>query len=274
MMSLISEAAHQRHSRTPAVIDHPTIKSPTEIEVMRESCKLAARTLRMAGELVKPGVSTGEINDAVHEFITEHGAVPAPLNYHGFPKSVCTSVNNVICHGIPSRKEILREGDIINVDVTTILDGFHGDTSRTFLVGSVSPEAKKLVDVTWECLHRGIAVVRPDTRIRDIGVAIQDYAESFGYGVVREYVGHGIGRVFHEPPQIPHYRAKENRRLKKGMTFTIEPMINLGTHETVLDPFDGWTVRTVDGKLSAQFEHTVLVTETGHDVLTDWKYIT
>jgi methionyl aminopeptidase len=256
------------------VNDHIIIKSPGEIEAMRETCKLAARTLKMASALVKPGITTEDINEAVHEYIIKHGAVPAPLNYHGFPKSVCTSVNEVICHGIPSRKEVLKEGDIINIDVTTIVDGFHGDTSRTFFVGEVSPQAKKLVEVTWECLLRGIAQVKPGTRIRDIGAAIQDYAESFGYGVVREYVGHGVGRIFHEPPQIPHYRAKgANPRLRPGMTFTIEPMINLGTHETVLDPHDGWTVRTADGKLSAQFEHTILVTDDGHDVLTDWKYI-
>jgi methionyl aminopeptidase len=261
-------------NRSTDVNDHIIIKSPSEIELMRAACKLAARTLKLAGALVKPGISTEDINEFVHDYTIKAGAIPAPLNYHKFPKSVCTSVNQVICHGIPSRKEILREGDIINIDVTTILEGFHGDTSRTFLVGQVSPEAQKLVDVTWESLQRGIAVVRPGARVRDIGNVIQDYAESFGYGVVREYVGHGVGRIFHEPPQIPHYRAKgANPRLRPGMTFTIEPMINLGTHETLLDPIDGWTVRTADGRISAQFEHTVLVTDDGHDVLTDWKYI-
>ncbi|MCK6551492.1 type I methionyl aminopeptidase [Myxococcota bacterium] len=255
--------------------DAITIKSPGEIDIMREACRLAAKTLKLAGELVKPGISTEEINEFVHQHTLDNGGIPAPLNYHGFPKSVCTSVNNVICHGIPSRREVLKEGDIINIDVTTILDGFHGDTSATFLVGNVSPEAKKLVEVTRQCLARGIAVVRPGGRIQDIGAAIQEYAESFGYGVVREYVGHGLGRGFHEPPQVPHYKARggPNPRLRPGMTFTIEPMINLGSHETVLDPGDGWTVRTADGRLSAQFEHTLLVTEEGHDVLTDWKYI-
>lgn len=261
-------------SRATEPSDHISIKSPSEIDTMRQACRLAARTLKMAGALVKPGISTEDINEAVHDYTIKAGAIPAPLNYHGFPKSVCTSVNEVICHGIPSRKEILKEGDIINIDVTTILDGFHGDTSRTFFVGKVSPEAKKLVEVTWECLLRGIAVVRPGARVRDIGNVIQDYAEGFDYGVVREYVGHGVGRIFHEPPQIPHYRAKgANPRLRPGMTFTIEPMINLGTYESVLDPVDGWTVRTADRKLSAQFEHTVLVTDDGHEVLTDWKYI-
>lgn len=254
--------------------EHIQIKSPGEIEAMRAACRLAAKTLKLASELVKPGISTDEINRFVHEYTLEQGAVPAPLNYKGFPKSVCTSVNEVVCHGIPSKRELLKEGDIINIDVTSILDGFHGDTSRTFLVGNVTEEARKLVETTWECLHRGIAVVRPGARIRDIGGAIQDYAEPLGYGIVREYVGHGIGRVFHEPPQVPHYRASgANPRLLAGMTFTIEPMINLGTHETVLDVEDGWTVRTADRKLSAQFEHTVLVTNDGVEVLTDWAHL-
>ncbi len=249
---------------------------------MRAVCRLAAKTLKMASELVKPGVSTDEINEAVHGYTLENGATPAPLDYGAdasrgippFPKSVCTSVNDVICHGIPSKKEILKDGDIVNIDVTSILDGFHGDTSRTFFVGSVSDEAQQLVKVTEECLRRGIAVVRPKARVSEIGAAIQGYAETFGYGVVREYVGHGLGRQFHEPPQIPHYRARGfNPRFKQGMTFTIEPMINLGSHETELDSTDGWTVRTRDGSLSAQFEHTLLVTEEGCDVLTDWKHI-
>ena len=241
---------------------------------MRAACRLAAKTLKLAAELVKPGVTTDQINQFVHEYTMDQGGVPAPLNYHGFPKSVCTSLNQVVCHGIPSNKEVLKDGDIINIDVTTILDGFHGDTSRTFLVGEVPPHVKKLVEVAWDCLHRGIAKVKPGARIRDIGGAIQDYAEPLGYGVVRDYVGHGIGREFHEPPQISHYRAPgANPRIRKGMTFTIEPMINLGTHETILDNSDGWTVRTADGKLSAQFEHTILVTDDGHEVLTDWKFI-
>jgi len=251
-----------------------TIKGEVEIDAMRAACRLAAKTLKLAGELVKPGVSTEEINTFVHEYTLEAGATPAPLNYHGFPKSVCTSINEVVCHGIPSPKDILKDGDIVNIDVTTILDGFHGDTSRTFLVGEVRPELCKLVDVTWECLQRGIAKVRPGARIREIGGAIQDYAEPLGYGVVREYVGHGIGRIFHESPQIPHYRARgANPRLRKGMTFTIEPMINMGTFETVLDSDDGWTVRTLDDQHSAQFEHTVLCCDGGVEILTDWKYI-
>lgn len=249
---------------------------------MRAACRLAARTLRMAGELVKPGITTEEINEAVHTYTIEAGAIPAPLNYGAdpgrgvppFPKSVCTSINEVVCHGIPSKKDVLKEGDIVNIDVTTILDGFHGDTSRTFLVGQVAPETKQLVETTWECLHRGIRTIRPGGRIRDIGSAIQDYAEQFGYGVVREYVGHGIGRFFHEEPQIPHFRSSgKNPRIQAGMTFTVEPMINLGTHETILDPIDRWTVRTADKKLSAQFEHTILVTDDAYEILTDWKYL-
>lgn len=254
--------------------DHVTIKGPGEIEAMRVACRLAARTLREAGKLVRPGITTDDINEFVHTYTLENRAIPAPLNYRGFPKSVCTSLNDVVCHGIPSRKEVLRDGDIINIDVTSIVDGFFGDTSRTFFVGKPTDEAKRLVEVTEECLRRGIATVRSGARIRDIGGAIQDYAESFGYGVVRDYVGHGIGRIFHEAPQIPHYRSKgANPRLRAGMTFTIEPMINLGTHETELDPSDGWTVRTKDRKISAQFEHTVLVLEHGVEVLTDWKYL-
>ncbi len=249
---------------------------------MRKVCRLAARTLRMAAELVKPGVSTEEINEAVHAFTLEAGAIPAPLHYGAdpsrgippFPKSVCTSVNDVICHGIPSRTEILADGDIINIDVTSILDGFHGDTSRTFVVGEARPEVRKLVDVTYDCMMLGIRAVKPGGRIRDIGTAIEAHAKKFGYGVVEEYVGHGIGRGFHEPPQVPHFRSRgPNPRLRPGMTFTVEPMINLGGRHTVLDPVDRWTVRTADGGLSAQFEHTVLVTETGYDILTDWAKI-
>ncbi len=256
------------------VSEKVTIKTPREVEGMRAACRLAAKTLREASKLVKPGITTEDINEFVHAYTIKANAIPAPLNYRGFPKSVCTSINEVVCHGIPSRKEVLKDGDIINIDVTTIVDGFHGDTSRTFFVGTPSIEAKKLVEVTEECLRRGIAVVKNGARVRDIGGAIQDYAEGFGYGVVREYVGHGIGTIFHEAPQIPHYRSKgENPRLRSGMTFTIEPMINLGGYETELDETDGWTVRTADRKLSAQFEHTILVTDAGCEVLTDWRYI-
>ncbi|MGF1511711.1 MAG: type I methionyl aminopeptidase [Myxococcota bacterium] len=261
---------------------HIHIKSEAEIEGMRAACKLAARTLRAAAELVKPGVSTDEINRFVHQFTLEAGAIPAPLHYGAdpskgvppFPKSVCTSVNDVICHGIPSETEVLREGDIVNIDVTSILDGFHGDTSRTFFVGEPAPALRQLVEVTEAAMYRGIAAIRPGGRVRDIGTAVQEYAEGFGYGVVREYVGHGIGRRFHEAPQIPHVKTRgPNPRLMPGMIFTVEPMVNAGPPDTWLDPNDGWTVRTTDGSPSAQFEHTVLVTKKGVEILTDWKLL-
>lgn len=235
---------------------------------MRRAGRLAADTLASVGPLVRPGISTGRIDEHVHEFIVSHGAVPAPLNYMGFPKSVCTSVNEVVCHGIPSPRHRLKKGDIINVDITVILDGWHGDTSATFYVGSPSPEAVKVVEVARRCLELGIAAVGPDARLGDIGEAIQGYAESRGCSVVRQYVGHGIGREFHEGPQVPHFRSTgENLRLRPGMTFTIEPMINLGTWKAKVLR-DGWTAVTADRKLSAQFEHTVAVTADGWEVLT------
>ncbi len=245
-----------------------SIKSREEIEVMRESCRLAARTLDHVAPFVKPGVSTEEINRVAHEFIVSHGAYPSPLNYHGFPKSVCTSLNEVICHGIPSESVILRDGDILNVDVTTYLKKFHGDTNRTFFVGNVAPEVRRLVEVTHECLMLGIEAVRPGARLGDIGHAIQRHAESHGYSVVRDYCGHGIGYEFHEDPQVLHYgKPGTGYELREGMTFTIEPMINMGVaRAVVLD--DGWTVVTEDGKLSAQFEHTLVVTRKGVEILT------
>lgn len=243
--------------------------SQREIEKMRVAGRMAAELLDHLEPMIKPGVSTLELNDEAERWTQAHGAKSAPLGYHGFPKSICTSVNNVICHGIPSAKEILRDGDIINVDVTPIVDGFHGDTSRTFFVGTPSPKARKLVEVTEECLRRGIAAVKPGGRIGDIGAAIQEYAESHGFSVVRDFVGHGVNRVFHAPPQVPHYgKAGKGKKLRPGMVFTIEPMINEGTWEAeVLD--DGWTALTKDRKLSAQFEHTVAVTKTGVDILTE-----
>ncbi len=234
---------------------------------MRRACRLAARTLEEASTILKPGIRTDDINDFVHKYTIEHGAIPAPLNYRGYPKSVCTSVNEVICHGIPGPKK-LQSGDIINIDVTSILDGWHGDVSATFYIGKPSAETQRLVEVTHTCLERGIAEVRPGARIGDIGAAIQEHAESNGYSVVRDFVGHGIGEQFHEAPQIPHF-GKRGRglRLKQGMTFTIEPMINQGGWQLhTLD--DDWTAVTNDGKLSAQFEHTVAVTEDGVEVLT------
>ena len=246
-----------------------TIKTPEEIEKMRVVGRLAANVLEMIGDYVKPGISTGEIDRICHQFITEEqNAIPAPLNYRGFPKSICTSVNQVICHGIPSEKKILKDGDIVNVDVTVIKDGYHGDTSKMFGVGSISTAAERLIRITQECMYRGIEVVKPGLHIGDIGAVIQRHAEANHYSVVREYCGHGIGAVFHEEPQIMHYGTTGTGMvLQEGMTFTIEPMINQGRRHSKLLP-DGWTVVTKDRKLSAQWEHTILVTSTGHEILT------
>lgn len=236
--------------------------------MMRRAGRLAATLLDHLEPLVKPGVSTLELNDEAERWTKEHGAISAPLGYRGFPKSICTSVNEVICHGIPNAKQILKDGDIINIDVTPILDGYHGDTSRTFFVGTPSPEAKKLVEVTRECMMRGIAAVKPGGRIGDIGAAIQEYAEANGFSVVRDFVGHGVSRVFHTAPQIPHYGTRgKGKRLRAGMVFTIEPMINQGTWEAQVLA-DKWTAVTKDGKLSAQFEHTIAVTPDGVEILT------
>ena len=245
-----------------------TLLSTREIEKMRRAGQLAAQLLDYLGTMVEPGISTLEINDEAECWTKKHGAKSAPLGYKGFPKSICTSVNDVICHGIPNAKEILKDGDIINIDVTLVVDGYHGDTSRTFLVGTPLPKAKKLVEVTQECLHRGITAVKPGGKIGDIGAAIQEYAEGHGFSVVRDFVGHGIGSVFHTAPQIPHYGTRgKGKRLRPGMTFTIEPMINEGTWEAVTLE-DGWTAITKDGKLSAQFEHTIAVTKDGVEILT------
>ena len=245
-----------------------TVLSKREIEKMRRAGSLAAELLDYLATLVQPGISTLEINDEAEHWTQKRGAKSAPLGYKGYPKSICTSVNEVICHGIPHAKQILRDGDIINIDVTLIVDGYYGDTSRTFFVGTPSPKAKKLVEVTEECLYRGIAEVKPDGKIGDIGAAIQEYAESYGYSVVRNFVGHGIGSIFHTAPEIPHFGTRgKGKRLRPGMAFTIEPMINEGTWEAVMLE-DGWTAITKDGKLSAQFEHTITVTETGVEILT------
>ena len=242
--------------------------SSREIDKMRRAGSLAAELLDYLAPMVKPGVSTLELNDEAESWTQKHGAKSAPLGYHGFPKSICTSINEVICHGIPRADEILQDGDIINIDVTPILDGYHGDTSKTFFVGEPSPVAKKLVEVTEECLMKGIAEVKPGARIGDIGAAIQAYAESCGFSVVRDFVGHGISNVFHTAPQIPHYGKRgKGKKIRPGMVFTIEPMINEGTYEAqVLE--DGWTAITKDGGLSAQFEHTIAVTKEGVEILT------
>jgi methionyl aminopeptidase len=244
-----------------------TLKTAKEVDAMRPACQLAADTLVMIEPHIRAGITTNEINQLVHDYTLAHGGVPAPLNYHGFPKSVCTSVNHVVCHGIPGDK-VLADGDIINVDVTTILNGWHGDTSRTFLVGNVKPYAKKLVDVAQASLERAIAIVKPGITLGDIGHTIQQYAESHRFSVVREYCGHGIGREFHEDPQVLHYgKPKQGTVLKEGMVFTIEPMVNAG-RPAVKKLRDNWTVVTRDKSLSAQFEHTMAVTADGVDVLT------
>lgn len=244
------------------------IKGEREISLMREAGRLAAGTLERVGPLLRAGMTTQEINDFVHADTLKLGARPAPLNYRGFPKSVCTSINEVVCHGIPSTKRVLKDGDIINVDVTHLYKGFHGDTSATFYIGKPSAEAMKVVEVARKSLELGIAEVRPGARLGDIGAAIQEFAESHGCSVVRDFVGHGIGRTFHDEPQVKHYGERGTGiRLKAGMTFTIEPMVNIGDYEVdVLD--DDWTAVTRDGSLSAQFEHTVLVTEDGAEILT------
>ncbi|ANV90295.1 type I methionyl aminopeptidase [Picosynechococcus sp. PCC 8807] len=245
--------------------------SKREIEKMRNAGRLAAQLLDYLELLVKPGVTTLELNDAAEEWTQKHGAKSAPLGYgksNPYPKSICTSVNEVICHGIPSKKKVLKDGDIINIDVTPILDGYHGDTSRTFFVGTPAPRVKKLVEVTEKCLYIGIEAAQPNGRIGDIGAAIQEYAESQGYSVVRDFVGHGISNVFHTEPQVPHYGKRgKGTKIRPGMVFTIEPMINEGTYESQLLG-DGWTAVTKDGKLSAQFEHTIAITPEGPEILT------
>ena len=245
-----------------------TLLSGREIEKMRQAGQFAATLLDYLTPLVKPGVSTLELDDAAEAWTQKRGAKSAPLGYHGFPKSICTSVNEVVCHGIPNAKQILKEGDIINIDVTPLLDGYHGDTSRTFFIGEPSPIARKLVEVTEECLWRGIRAVKPNARMGDIGAAIQEYAEANGFSVVRDFVGHGVSRIFHTAPQVPHYGIRgRGKKLRPGMVFTIEPMINEGTWEVEIQA-DKWTALTKDRKLSAQFEHTIAVTPDGVDVLT------
>ena len=245
------------------------IKTPEEIEQMRIAGRLAAEVLQMIAPHVKAGVTTEALDKLCYDHIVDvQQAIPANVGYRGFPKTVCTSVNNVICHGIPSDAKVLKDGDIVNIDVTVIKDGWHGDTSRMYVVGTPSVMARRLVDVTREAMFRGIRAVRPGATLGDIGAAIQTYAETERFSVVREYCGHGIGRVYHDEPQVLHYgRAGEGLVLKQGMTFTIEPMINEGQRHTKVLP-DGWTVVTKDRKLSAQWEHTVLVTADGVEILT------
>jgi methionyl aminopeptidase len=244
------------------------LKSAAEVEAMRVAGQLAGEVLQLIRPHVQPGVSTDELDRICHHHITEvQHAIPAPLNYKGFPKSICTSVNNVVCHGIPGDK-VLKDGDIVNIDITVIKDGWHGDTSKMFFVGEPSVRARRICDIAYQSMVTGIEMVKPGIRLGDIGHAIQRYAESNGGSVVREYCGHGIGRGFHEDPQVLHYgKPGTGEVLVPGMTFTIEPMINLGRRETRLMP-DGWTVVTRDRSLSAQWEHTIAVTDDGYDVLT------
>ena len=246
-----------------------SIKTSEQIEKMRLAGKLAAEVLEMISPYVLPGVSTSELDRLCYEHIVNvQKAIPANIGYNGFEKTICSSINQVICHGIPSEKRILKEGDILNIDVTVIKDGWHGDTSKMFLVGKCAPHNQRLVKVTQECLYRGIEVVKPGAHISDIGNAIQEHAEKNYYSVVEDYCGHGIGTVYHEEPQILHYgKPGKGLQLTEGMCFTIEPMINQGSKycKTLKD---GWTVETKDGRNSAQWEHTIAVTSDGYDVLT------
>ncbi len=247
-----------------------SIKTAKEIEKMRIAGRLAADVLEMISPHVQPGITTGELDRLCHDYIVNtQKAIPAPLNYHGFPKSICTSINEVICHGIPSDKKILKQGDILNVDITIIKDEYHGDTSMMFHIGKPLKHNERLVDIARECLFKAIDIVKPGATLGDIGQAIQKHAEKNHYSVVREYCGHGIGKVFHEEPQVLHYgKAGEGLVIKEGMTFTIEPMLNAGKRFNKLNKKDGWTVTTKDGRPSAQWEHTLAVTADGVEVLT------
>ena len=245
------------------------IKTPEQIEGIRRSGVVNTGVLDLVAQEIKEGMSTAAIDKLVYEYTKDHGAIPAPLNYEGFPKSVCTSINEVVCHGIPSEKEILRDGDIINVDVSTILDGYYSDASRMFMIGNVSPEKRRLVEVTKECLQIGMEAAKPFGYVGDIGHAIQKHAEKNGYSVVRDLCGHGVGLEFHEEPEVCHFGRKGTGMvLVPGMVFTIEPMINMGRYQVYIDADDGWTVLTDDGLPSAQWEHTFVMTDSGLEVLT------
>jgi len=245
------------------------IKTPEQIEGIRRSGTINTGVLDLIGREIRPGISTAEIDRMAYDYTVAHGAVPAPLHYEGFPKSICTSINEVVCHGIPDEREILHDGDIINVDVSTILDGYYSDASRMFLIGNVSPEKKRLVEVTRQCLEIGIEAARPFGFIGDIGHAIQHHAEKNGYSVVRELCGHGVGLAFHEEPDVEHFgRRGTGMLIVPGMVFTIEPMINMGCRDIFIDEENGWTVLTDDGLPSAQWEHTLVMTESGPEILT------
>lgn len=250
------------------VPDHSIIKTPAQIEAIRESCKINVAVLDYVAEHIREGVTTEEIDKWVYDETTKRGGIPAPLGYEGFPKSVCTSVNEQVCHGIPSESVVLKDGDIINVDVSTIYHGYFSDSSRMFCIGNVSPEARKLVDVVKECVELGLKQVRPWGFLGDMAQAVNDHAKANGYSVVREIGGHGVGLEFHEEPWVGYIGERgTDMMLAPGMMFTIEPMVNMGTHEVYVDDSDNWTIYTKDGKLSAQWEIMVLVTEDGNEVL-------
>ena len=246
------------------------IKTAEEIEKMRKAGALAGQVLSYIEPFVNEGVSTLELDNLCAEFTKNHGAISAPLNYHGFPKSICTSINNVVCHGIPAAKDILKNGDIVNVDITVILDGYHGDTSRTFMVGDVDEKIVNLVTRTEKAMYRGIAAVKAGKYLYEVGRAIEKYIAKFGYSIVQTYGGHGIGKNFHEDPHVLHHFSQHNKiRLKEGMIFTVEPMINMGqSNQVETSTADDWTVTTADGSISAQFEHTILVTSGEAEILT------
>ncbi len=245
------------------------LRTPEQLEGIRASARINTAVLDHVAQHIREGMPTEEIDRLVYDFTTAQGAIPAPLNYEGFPKSVCVSINDVVCHGIPSGKEFLRNGDIVNVDVSTIYNGYFSDASRMFMIGEVSPEKQRLVQVTKECLEIGIAAAQPWARLGDIGAAIQEHAEKNGYSVVRDLAGHGVGIAFHEEPDVEHFGKRgTGMMIVPGMTFTIEPMINMGTFEVFVDEADEWTVCTDDGLPSAQWEHMILITETGNEILT------
>lgn len=255
-------------SRGNLVPKRKLIKTPEQIEGIRKSGIINTGVLDLVAEKIHVGMSTAEIDKLVYDYTIAHGAIPADLNYEGYPKSVCTSINDVVCHGIPSEEEILKDGDIVNVDVSTIYNGYFSDASRMFMIGEVKPEVKKLVQVTKECLEIGVEKAKPWGFLGDIGAAIQRHAEKNGYSVVRDFCGHGVGLKFHEEPDVEHYGKKgKGMLLVPGMVFTIEPMINMGTYEIFIDEADGWTVCTEDGLPSAQWEHTLVITETGSEIL-------
>jgi len=245
-----------------------TIHTPEEFQSMRVAGRFAAEVLDMIGDYVQPGISTNQLDQICHDYIVSHGATPAPLGYRGYPKSICTSINHVVCHGIPDETK-LKDGDVVNIDVTVIIDGWHGDTSRMYYVGKPKIMARRLCEVTYEAMMRGIEQIKPGATLGDIGFAIQNFAESHRYSIVRDYCGHGIGKIFHTAPNVMHYGKRgQGMVLQEGMFFTVEPMVNVGRHETKLSQHDGWTVTTRDRSLSAQFEHTCGVTATGVEIFT------